>query len=125
MGAALENVFSRGHATPSIIVPDLESGSLTEMAAEQAELRENQELRALESAEAEDRPHLQMEPDAPPRAKVRQLQRPRKRPRRCDVCDKDFKSIGKMQAHRCDLIASRSGDCFFFQSADFSLRTCI
>ena len=100
MGAALENVFSRGHATPSILVPDLESGSLTEMAAEQAELRENQELRALESAEAEDRPHLQMEPDAPPRAKVRQLQRPRKRPRRCDVCDKDFKSIGKMQAHR-------------------------
>ena len=107
VGAALENVFSRGHAVLPFFVPSLESGgSLSESGrvVEQAELKGTRELRPDEIATAErDRPAgPQTAPDSPPppRAKVRQLQRPRKRPRRCDVCEKDFKSIGKMQAHR-------------------------
>ena len=108
VGAALENVFSRGHAVLPFLVPSLESGgSLSESGrvVEQAELKGTRELRPDEiaTAERDRRPFPQTAPDSPPsppRAKVRQLQRPRKRPRRCDVCEKDFKSIGKMQAHR-------------------------
>ena len=101
MGADLDNAFSRGHVTLPIFVTSLESGGVCESeCVEQADIKGTLELTPLESG-TEDQANPQIAFDeSPPRARVRQLQRPRKRPRRCDVCEKDFKSIGKMQAHR-------------------------
>ena len=92
-------MFSRGgHVTlPVVVVSDMEGEGVAEKVeqAEDLETRE-EELKHLEESLQPAPPP----PDKPARANVKQLQRPRKRPRRCDVCEKDFKSVGKMQAHR-------------------------
>ena len=104
MGAALENIFSGSQTGfPSLVPTPVGCPSEPER-VDQTGLTEDQVLKVEESAPGDEPPAPQTSPDdaeaTPPRARVRQLQRPRKRPRRCDVCEKDFKSIGKMQAHR-------------------------
>ena len=104
VGAALENIFSGSQTASPLLVPS-PVGCLSEPErVDQTGLTEAQVLKVEESAPGDEPPGPQTSPDdaeaTPPRARVRQLQRPRKRPRRCDVCEKDFKSIGKMQAHR-------------------------
>ena len=69
-------------------------------APERAKVNEDRGSMKVDGGRTEDEAGAECPTPPPPRAKVRQLQRPRKRPRRCDVCEKDFKSIGKMQAHR-------------------------
>ena len=97
VGAALENVFSRYHVPlPVVVASDMEIEGVAEK-VEQAEEIETEEEKKLKQFEESLQP-----PPEKPRANVKQLQRPRKRPRRCDVCEKDFKSVGKMQAHRYD-----------------------
>ena len=105
MGAALENMFSGTQAAAFPLLVPSPVGFLSESErVDQAGLTEAQDLKVEESAPGDEPSGPQTALDdaeaTAPRARVRQLQRPRKRPRRCDVCEKDFKSIGKMQAHR-------------------------
>ena len=110
MGAALENIFSNSQTAFPALVPSPVVCLSEPERVDQTGLTEAQDLKLEESARRDEPLDTQTSPDdaeaTPPRARVRQLQRPRKRPRRCDVCEKDFKSIGKMQAHRYQEIGS-------------------
>ena len=100
----MENIFSGSQTASPLLVPSPFGCPSEPERFDQTGLTEAQVLKVEESALGDEPPAPQTSPDdgqaSPPRARVRQLQRPRKRPRRCDVCEKDFKSIGKMQAHR-------------------------
>ena len=104
VGAALENMFSGSQTGFPLLVASPDGCPSELERVDQTGMTEAQVLKVEESAPGVEPPDPQTSPDdgqaSPPRARVRQLQRPRKRPRRCDVCEKDFKSIGKMQAHR-------------------------